>query len=185
MTLTRRSAVRPLVALATVLLAGAVTGCSASPEPISYQPSYPSHDDVAALMEDSTSVFVGVVTDSQGEWIDLSDAPDSQMLYTVYSVQVAGGIVGDVQAGSTGEVRQLGGTVGDQTAVASGAAALTDGNAYVMFVQEMPDGALAFPYPAESVFDVDKQGTVTAPAANPLGADGAAQVAAMLRGTGG
>lgn len=184
MTLSRRVAARPLLALAAALLVGATAGCSASPA-IQYQPSYPSHEDVSALMDDSTSVFVGVVTDSQGEWVDVSDEPDSGFLETVYSVQVAGVIVGDVQAGSIVEVRQLGGTVGDQTAVASGAAELTDGSAYVMFVQEMPDGVLAFPNPAESVFDVDKEGTVTAPAANPLGADGAAQVAAMLRGTGG
>lgn len=180
---------------AVVLLAG----CASSPEPIEYHPAYLDFPTVKDLQAGSTDVVQAVVVDSRSEWIDVSSTPsdpndpdlnpqlgtdtkqpNSEFLYTVYSVKVTDVADGESKAGDMLEVRQLGGTVDDEKATADGAANLSKGNEYIFFLVTMPDGMAELPNPAQSVFAVTSDGTVTTPENNPLGPGAAADAAALF-----
>jgi hypothetical protein len=176
-----------------------LVSCSSAPETFEYDPAYVEHTTVAELQVDATSIITGEIVDQRSEWINVAgepanpddpnqnpnigqdgQQPNSLFLYTVYSLRVETVIQGTREVGDTVEIRQLGGKVGDQRAVASGAAELTFGDSYVVFLVDMPDGMAEFPNPTDSVFPLTDDGVVSAAADNPLGARGAADVERLV-----
>jgi len=197
----RRSKVARAGALITVaVVAGAaLSGCTSSAEPITYHPAYLDYPSVKDLQAGSTDVVQGIVVDSRSEWIDVSskprdpedpesnpnlgsesEQPNSEFLYTVYSVKVTDVADGTAKPGDVLEVRQLGGTVEGDTATADGAAEVTNGNEYVFFLVTMPDGMAELPNPALSVFPVAADRTVTVPKSNTLGTEAGDDVADLF-----
>jgi|GEM_PF-3895025 len=191
-------------ALLAALTLAVLAACSSAEETITYAADFPAHENVDALVQGSTDVIQGRVLSERSEWINVAaepsdpndpnenpalgasgDQPNSEFLFTVYEVQVETSAKGSAQPGDVVLVRQLGGQVGDQIAVATSAVPIEVGSTYVMFLSTMPDGMAEFPNPLESVFEIDPATSVALPGLSRLGAEGARDAAELIAAAGG
>lgn len=126
---------------------------SAPDDVIVYDAAYLSYDSMEALVRDAELIVEGTVVSSEVREIALKSESDSSdpetnptlgattkpvemppLIYTVATIKVERVIQGDADVGSLVEVKQLGGTLGNKTAVQRGAAELAKGNTYAVYL---------------------------------------------------
>lgn len=150
---------RVVTTLAAVgLVVATVAGCSAGVEAPTddvtvYDAAYVSYDSVESLTARAELVIEGEVVSSEVRKIKLESMSDSSdptanpalgattkpveeptLIYTVLALKVDRAIQGDVAVGSLVEVKQLGGTIGSETAVQHDAANLVAGSTYILYL---------------------------------------------------
>ncbi|KNE84100.1 MULTISPECIES: hypothetical protein [Streptomyces] len=142
---------------------GASSGSSAgkAPEAVVYEADYPAYDSLDGVIEAADVIVTGEVVDSRVEEL-LPDEPQGDdplanpqagvaeedraeiepVVTTVSTLRVSGVLAGDVRAGDTIEVSQLGGELGGTTYREESTTPLAgDGTEYVLMLADHGDDA--------------------------------------------
>jgi hypothetical protein len=87
------------------------------------------------LLKDATDILVGQVVGQRSQKTD-----DGRMIFTYYTLRVDKAIKGDL--GSTVEIMEYGGVVGDRATIVSDSPRYVDGRRYLVFASRDPKGRL-------------------------------------------
>jgi hypothetical protein len=157
------------IAVSTLALSGCASGRAGELQEVLYNASYPEFAKVGDLDKAADLVIRGTIVSSVVTELSVAIAPTgkeaddprlnpggpvdgSALVYTVHTVRVSQTLKGKATVGSTIEVKELGGTLGETKYRTLKGIALNDGASYVMYLATYPTSPASLLNPIQAAY---------------------------------
>jgi hypothetical protein len=158
------------IVVSTLALSGCASGSAGEPKEVLYNASYPAFATVVDLDKAADLVIKGTIVSSVVTELNIVIAPTGKeaddprlnpggpvdgsplVVYTVHTVRVTQMLKGKATVGSTIEVKELGGTLGETKYRTTEGIALNDGASYVMYLATYPTSPAVLLNPIQAAY---------------------------------